>query len=126
MKKILLILGVSLALTGCATQKIGELPRLSSAEAVSTFQQLGYGDWIQSPYIRKEAICGAEKVNAPLSDLRLASFSLRHSQLTLAVTTWGVCGGNHVFQLRDLDDARRLVAAANSLGAKVDNFFAAD
>lgn len=124
--RILFTVGLLLALVGCATQKIGTLPELSKADAVSSFEQLGYGDWIKNPYIRKEAICGAEKVNIPLSDLRLASFSLKQSRLMLSVTTWGVCGGNYTFQLKDLDEARRLVAAANSLGARVDNFFAAD
>ncbi|WP_156648791.1 hypothetical protein [Massilia sp. Leaf139] len=126
MKRAFLSLCLILALAGCATQDITALPQLSRDESVKTFQQLGYGEWIQNPFVRKEAICGAEKVNIPLSDLRLAAFSLRQSRLTLAVTTWGVCGGNYIFHLKDLEDARRLVAAANSLGAKVDNFFAAD
>jgi len=126
MKKILLILSAALALTGCAMQKVADLPRLPPAEAISSFQQLGYGEWVKNPYIRTEAICGAKKVNIEFSDIQVASFSLRQSQLMFTSTKEGICGGNYVFALKDLDDARRLVSAAVSLGAKVEYFFAKD
>jgi hypothetical protein len=125
-RRILLAFGMALALAGCASQKIEDLPKVSPTEAIASFQQLGYGEWAQNPYIRKESICSAEKVNVQFSDFKIASFSLRQSTLMLTTTKYGICGGNYVFHLKDLDDARRLVGAIQSLGAKVEYFVVRD
>jgi hypothetical protein len=115
---VALLLSVSL-LGGCVAQKMEMRQQMSASEATATFKKLGYDEWAENPFVRTEAICGAEKVHVPFSEFQHATFSLRQSKLTLLTNRQGVCSASYPFLLKDMDDANRIVAAANSLGARV-------
>jgi len=115
---VVLLLSVS-ALGGCVAQKMEMQKQMSAGEAIATFKKLGYDEWAENPFVRTEAICGAEKVHVPFSAFQHAAFSLRQSKLTLLTDRKGVCSASYPFLLKDMDDASKIVTAANSLGARV-------
>ena len=70
--------------------------------------------------------CGAEKVEVEFSEIKHAVYSLRQSKLTVATSRKGICSATYTFLLKDVEDANRLVNAANSLGAGVDYLIKTD
>lgn len=123
--KIFMLL-VAALLSGCATQKMADLPQQTRVEAAATFKKLGFEDWAGKPFVRTEALCGAERVNIEFSEIKHAIFSLRQSKLLLGVGHRGLCAATQPFSLKDADDAVRLVGAANSLGAVVTHMITVD
>lgn len=117
--KTALMLGLLVFLTGCTTTKMADQQLLSPSEAIASFKALGYDDWAANPFIRTEALCGGEKIHIPFPEINVGLLSLRQSKLTLATSRKGICSATHIFLLKDVEDANRIVLAANSLGAKV-------
>lgn len=113
-------------LSGCAVQKMDREKLLSPAEATATFKALGYGEWVESPFVRTEALCGAEKFPVQFSEIKHAIYSLRKSSLLVGGNRKGSCSAVYTFVLKDIDDANRLVKAANSLGANVEYMITSD
>lgn len=113
-------------LNGCAYQKMEQRQLLSTSEAIAAFQALGYGDWAANPFVRTEAVCGAQKLPVQFSEIKQAIFSLRQSKLNVFTDRKGVCSASYAFLLKDREDANRLVTAANSLGANVSYLFTTD
>lgn len=122
---VVVMFSVSL-LSGCAMQKMDAQKPLSTTDAIASFAKLGYGEWVESPFVRTEAVCGAEKVPVQFSEIKHAKFSLRQSKLQLLTSRKGICSASYVFLLKDVEDANRLVTAANSLGASVEYLITSD
>lgn len=111
---------MSLVLSGCVTQKMVNFPQQSAAEAMVTFNALGYGEWPAHPYAHTEVLCGAKRIEINMAQVKYAFYYLRQSKLMFSVAA-APCTATQTFNVNDAEDATRLVAAANSLGASIEN-----
>lgn len=119
---------VVLCLSGCAVQKISRDPAnmMPPNVAKAVFKKYGYEEWSERPHVRKEAACGAEKVDIPFSQIEYAIYSQRKLALMLLVPRIGMCSSSYTFRANDLEDAHALVRAAVSLGSRIDDLVVRD
>ncbi|MFC5460497.1 hypothetical protein [Massilia niabensis] len=80
---VAVMLSVSL-LSGCAMQKMDAQKPLSTTDAIASFAKFGYGEWVESPFVRTGAICGAEKVPVQFSEIKHAMFSIATIETAIA------------------------------------------
>lgn len=119
---------VAVCLSGCAVQKITRDPTnmMRPNDGKAVLKKYGYEEWSEHPHVRKEAGCGAERVDISFSQIKYAIYSQRKLTLMLLVPRIGLCSSSYTFRANDLEDANALVRAAVSLGSQIDNLVVRD